>query len=55
VNFHNGSDVNGWAYLAWNERIQYSPLANALVASLEGCATGICRRTFDLPRKESPE
>ena len=47
------SDYRG--YLAWSERIQDSPLAAEVVASLEGRAPEIWRRTFDLLRKDSPE
>jgi hypothetical protein len=39
----------------WSERIQESALAAEVVASLEGRASEIWRRTFDLLRKESPE
>src|SRR5579883_596435 len=42
-------------HLAWSERIQDSRLATEVVASLEGRAPEIWRRTFDLLRKESPE
>jgi hypothetical protein len=41
--------------LVWSERIRESRLAAAVVASLEGRAPEIWRRTFDLLRKESPE
>ncbi|MCL4486683.1 MAG: helix-turn-helix domain-containing protein [Chloroflexi bacterium] len=46
---------NYQGYLAWSERIRDSPLAAEVVASLEGRAPEIWRRTFDLLRKESPE
>jgi hypothetical protein len=42
-------------HLAWSARIQESALAAEAVASLEGRAQEIWRRTFDLLRKESPE
>jgi PucR C-terminal helix-turn-helix domain/GGDEF-like domain len=40
---------------AWSERLQQSPVAASVVASLEGHAQEIWRRTFDLLRNESPE
>ena len=39
----------------WSERFRRSALAREVVASLEGRAQEIWRRTFDLLRKESPE
>lgn len=39
----------------WRERFRKSPLARQVIASLEGRAPEIWRRTFDLLRKESPE
>ena len=41
--------------LLWSARIQESPLAAEVVASLTGRAAEIWRRTFDLLRNESPE
>src|SRR5206468_4328884 len=41
--------------MEWRERFQKAPLARDVVASLEGRAPEIWRRTFDLLRKESPE
>lgn len=41
--------------LVWSERIQESPVAAEVVASLAGRAPEIWQRTFDLLRKESPE
>jgi len=39
----------------WSEKLQQSPLAAGVVASLEDRAQEIWRRTFELLRKESPE
>ena len=39
----------------WKQRFQKAPLARRVVTELERRADEICRRTFDLLRKESPE
>src|SRR5579864_803269 len=46
---------NDKSHLVWSERIRDSPLAMEVVAGLEGRASEIWRRTFDLLREESPE
>src|ERR1043165_9976243 len=40
---------------AWNKKLQQSPLAASVVASLEDRAQEIWGRTIELLRKESPE
>ena len=56
MNLHNAVMSNIELQIAeWSERLQESPLARATVASLEGRAPEIWKRTFDLLRRESPE
>ena len=45
----------GFRLADWRERFRKSPLAREVIASLEGRAQEIWRRTLDLLRKESPE